>query len=170
MTPETKPNKGTSRGRRILLIASLGLNILVLFVVIGAAVGLQRHGGSPRSSSMDGPGAVYVRALEFDDKRALGREIRKAQRELKVNHKEDRVLIEDMASVLRSTPFDAEMLKSVRATLNEKSALRRQVAFDVWLSYVEEMSAEDREAYADRMLEVLEKGPRKYKKDKPPRD
>ena len=119
---------------------------------------------------MDGPGAVYVRALEFDDKRALGREIRKAQRELKVNHKEDRVLIEDMASVLRSTPFDVEMLKSVRATLNEKSALRRQVAFDVWLSYVEEMSAEDREAYADRMLEVLEKGPRKNKKDKPPRD
>ncbi|MEQ9695794.1 periplasmic heavy metal sensor [Shimia sp. SDUM112013] len=163
MSDKSGAEKRKGRGRRILLILSLGLNILVLCVVVGAFIGFHRHGGDRHHAATYGPGAVYIRALEFDDKRALGKEIRRSYREAGAGRAEDHALLTRLVAAVRADPFDPESLRAVRQDLDARTAGRRAAAFETWLAFVAEMPPEERSAYADRMQAIMDKGPERDK-------
>lgn len=163
VTVTEKPKNGR-RGRRILLIASLALNVVVVCVAIGAFVGIRNHDGPSMEAGRFS--AVYVRALEHEDRRAIGKHIRKAYRADRSDRQADRDRVVQMVAVLKADPLDATALRNVRQALDESAQRRRMVAFDVWLGYVEKMTNEQRTAYADRMQNVLEHRGHSHKRDK----
>ena len=82
---------------RLLLIGSLGLNLLVFGVVGGATIG--HFWGGERRTGPDHVGSPYARALDPQDRRALGKAIRQAYRAAEIDR--ERGLEMGLASAIR---------------------------------------------------------------------
>ncbi|SEO93233.1 Uncharacterized membrane protein [Salinihabitans flavidus] len=153
------------RGVRLVLIASLTLNLLVLGVVVGAYVKHWRHDGPPAHLSRLGP--PHIRALPGEARREIGQAIRKGYRD-----PDRRAAVGDiytrLAGVLAATPFDREAVRTVLSEHRAVLAEGRAQAEDIWLNRVAEMSAETRKAYAERVADEAEAGrtPYRHKADK----
>ena len=165
MTQETKGK--TRRWTRVLLIGSVALNVLIIGVVGGAAIAIKGDGDRPAPT--DRFGAAHIKALSFEDKRAVGRAIRKAYRSADVDHRADHNHYKEALAVLRSSPLDEAALTDLVNRLDMAGERRRALARDVFLAQIVSMSDAERAAYADRLEEVLERGP-KGKDGRPPKD
>lgn len=165
MTQETKGR--TRRWTRILLIGSVALNVLIIGVVGGAAIAIKGDGDRPAPT--DRFGAAHIKALSFEDKRAVGRAIRKAYRSAEIDHHADQANYKEALAVLRSTPFDETAMVELVTRLDMASEQRRELARDVFLAQILSMTDAERAAYADRLEEVLERGPR-GKDGRPPKN
>ncbi len=160
--PSPKPRRLT----RVLLIGSLTLNVLIIGVVGGAVISLRGHGDKGPVS--DRFGSPHIKALSFDDKRAVGRAIRSAYRKAEVDHRADHQQYNEALAVLRASPLDEAALRSLVMKLDQSGERRRRVARDVFLAQILLMSDVERAAYADRLQEVLERGPKDKKR--PPKE
>ena len=65
---------------------------------------------------------------------------------------------------LRADPFDVTRVRSVLDQQASASVTVQQAVQDAWLAEIASMDASERAAYADRLQEVLARGP-KHKKD-----
>ncbi|GAA6179341.1 MULTISPECIES: periplasmic heavy metal sensor [unclassified Shimia] len=156
MTQETMP-KGKKRGLlRGLLIGSLALNLLIVGLVGGAIFNF-KHAGGP-STTPDRFSAPFIRALSFEDKREVGRAIRKSYRNADIDRAADRLLYATALEQLRQSPFDVDALAATVAALDGASRLRRDLARDSFMAQVNAMSDTERAAYADRFEEALKRG------------
>ena len=157
--PDTTPKPGSGlRGwLRVVLFASLALNLVIVGVVAGA---LLRDGGpgGPRGPGRDG-------ALLSDDQRRAVRRAIVAAREN--NPAKGRWLpgYTEAIAILRAEQFDAAALEAVLIRQAEASRAYSDTGRAALLAAVAEMSAEDRAAYADRLEEAMarlrNRGPRK---------
>lgn len=150
---------------KILLISSLTLNVVIIGLVVGALYSFKRH---------DGPGiagdrftAPFVRALSFEDKRAVGRDIRRNFRSASVDRQADHARYLEALALLRQTPFDDVALKSTIIALDKAGIDRRALARESFLSRISEMSDAERAAYADRLEEELKHGHKSRNGKKP---
>lgn len=140
-----------------LLFVSLALNLLVVGIVVGA---MFQGGGKDRDGRPMGParsvlGEPFVRALEPSDRVALGREIIANRDQLSENRSVLRSRVERLLEQLREEEFDRE---AVSALLSEQRSLavnRQEVGEVLLLNRLEDMSVEERRAYADRLGESL---------------
>lgn len=137
---------------RGLLIGSVTLNLLIVGVVGGSLYGLKQHGGPTGSERF---GAPFVRALSFDDKRAVGRAVRQAFREAEVDRKADRELFDEALRQLRQTPFDPAALQVTAVAIDQASEARRGLGRAVFLARIADMDDATRRAYADRLEDIL---------------
>lgn len=160
--PTPKPRRLT----RALLIGSLALNLLIIGVVGGAVISLRGHGDKRPVS--DRFGSPYIKALTYDDKREVGRAIRSTYRKMDVDHRKDHILYQEVLTLLRASPADQEALGQVLIDLEFSGDVRRQLARTVFLGQIMSMSDTERFAYADRLEQVLERGPKDKKH--PPKD
>ena len=136
---------------------SLALNLLVVGIVVGA---MFQGGGKDRDGRPMGParsvlGEPFVRALEPSDRVALGREIIANRDQLSENRSVLRSRVERLLEQLREEEFDRE---AVSALLSEQRSLavnRQEVGEVLLLNRLEDMSVEERRAYADRLGESL---------------
>lgn len=149
-----------SRGMRVLLFASLALNLLVVSAVVGFLLvgpdGARR--GGPHG--MQDPALPYTRAFEEDERRALRRTLR---REIFAKRDEVRAVRESVLSgyrealvILRAEPFDAAALEAVLAAQAARSAEVRVRGQRLLSGYLEQMTPAERAAYADRLEAVVE--------------
>lgn len=163
--PETDDKKPKSRRlTKYLLIGSLALNLVIIGVVGGAVIGFKRDGGDHRPSQRFG--APHVMALSFEDRRAVGKAIRKAYRNADVDYHGAKSGYQQAVNLLRAVPFDPTEMTAVVADLDLANATRRQVARDTLMQQIKAMTEAERLAYADRLEAVLERGHdrRKHKK------
>ncbi|SIO57302.1 Uncharacterized membrane protein [Rhodovulum sp. ES.010] len=143
---------------RIALVASLALNLLVLGMIGGAMLG-HRHDG-PRGASF-GPGELgpYGRAFSAPDRDALRAALRAEAPRLRANREGVRAGFRDVLAALRAEPFDQARveaaLQAQQARLRDQMGLTRRLM----LERVAAMSPEERSAFADRLEEVLRRGP-----------
>ncbi|TCL10167.1 putative membrane protein [Shimia isoporae] len=158
--------KKQRRPLRGLLVASLAVNLLVLGVIGGAVLSHRGgHGG-------DGPGAKerfgtpYVQALSREDRRAVGRAIRQSYRDGGHTLMGDRALYLQTVEVLRSDAFDPVVLNDTLRDIDRSAEGRRDLARAKLVERISAMTPEERSAYADRLEEVLKRGPDKHKKGK----
>jgi uncharacterized membrane protein len=134
---------------RILLIASLGLNLLFVGLVVGAAL---RFGGP---DSMRPPprslGSALYRALPEDVRQEMRQHSRTGHdTRRKGGFKDVGVIV----ASLRAVPFDAEGLKTVLdRQLVQREAFHRSIQ-DKWFDQITSMSDEERASYADRLEKV----------------
>ncbi len=138
---------------RLLLIGSLGLNLLVFGVVGGATIG--HFWGGERRTGPDHVGSPYARALDPQDRRALGKAIRQAYRAAEIDREADRRGYERVIAVLRSAPLDRDLLLREVQAQATNGARRRDLAELAWLEKVVAMSDAQRADYADQLEETV---------------
>lgn len=155
MTDTPAPKR---RWMPIILVVSLALNLLVVGVVLGTVLRL-RGGEHAQMPPSFGP-ALY-QALPGSDRKALRGQLSGKRNKGSHRRKQD---FEALSAALQVVPFDpgaVEMLleQQAQATADLQAALHQQ-----WLTRVTAMSDEERQLYAQRLENVVQRGPRGHKK------
>jgi len=130
---------------RVLLIVSLGLNLLVVGLVGGAMLRFGPDGMRPPLRSV---GAAMYRELPRKDRRALWAGSSHAHGDRHARRKADALAV---SAAIRATPFDAAALAAVLDEQAERRLGFRQSMQSAWLARVAGMSGAERQAYADRL-------------------
>lgn len=160
MTPEQTPKAGGEtprmrRGLRVLLVVSVTLNLLI----VGLAVGMALSGGPAAHHGSRFP--AHVRALEHEDRRALGRAIRSAYREGRLGKRSEKRYEARLADLLEATPFDRVAVAALQREMKAAEMARFDAARQIWLDRVATMSDAERAAYAERLRVALTQKERK---------
>ena len=149
----------TPKKRRWLvpaLVISLALNLLVVGIVIGAIT----SGGKHRGGHDGGPargfiGEPFLRALPQEHRRALAEGLRENPVAMQETREALRERVQNLLTVLRSDPFDAE---TAARLLSEQRTLvvdRQKHGEGLLLERLSAMSADERSAYADKLEKAL---------------
>jgi uncharacterized membrane protein len=157
-TPISHPQDAGWAGRyrrlRIALIASLGVNLLVLGTVAGAVF----------LGPGDGPRRFEVRDIGFGPfDRALTREDRDALRQAFVDRagtmrdgwRQMRADLELFLTILRVEPFDPAALQAVAELQADRMQERFALGQDLLMQRIVAMTEAERLAFADRLEEAL---------------
>lgn len=142
------------RGVRILLFASLALNLLVAGLVVGAVVA-HRVGDSHRPPRIDQVGGPMTRALSQDDRRAIGKALREAYRDRRPARSEIRAEFDRVIAALQTSPYDPS---AVRDSLERQMTGVQEgarIGRELLLQRLESMTDDERAAYATRLREEL---------------
>ncbi len=146
---------------------SLGVNLLVVGVVAGAAYRFDGPHGGP-SGNMRNFGTPYIAALEKDRRREIFKQLRQTRTDAPMTREARRGLYDEAVDAIRAEPFDLDRVTAVLDKQRNASMGVQQAAQAAWLAEIAEMTAPARAAYADRLQEVLERDPRgKREKGKP---
>lgn len=143
MAEAEAPRSRPGRLWRIVLVASLALNLAVAGVVVGSAVSGRLGKGPPRNFDLGiGP---MARALEPQERRAIGRNMRqdRALRDLDLRGR-----VEEIAAVLRAEPFDPQALQALMDEQATKVAGLQARAQAALLEQIVAMTPERRRAFA----------------------
>lgn len=157
MSAERSDTAKTGRFRRILLVVSLGVNLLVIAAVAGAVLSGGPHGKEGRSGK-DGSysrNAIvpYISAFSRDDKRAMRTQMRAALPGRSDMRAQTRADHDAFLALVRAEPFDSAAALAVIerhvARSGEVQAVGRQLAIE----RISQMSQDERAAYAARFEE-----------------
>lgn len=148
--PKTRAKPG--RLWRIVLVCSLALNLAVAGLVIGSLAAGRLGDGPPRSFDL-GIGPV-ARALTQQERRHIGHSLR-----------QDRVLrgfdlhgrVSNMVVALKAEPFDPDLLRSLLADQNARTAEVQSKAQAAFLDVILGMAPDRRRAFADQLADELSK-------------
>lgn len=149
------PRSSMRPGLRILLFGSLALNLLVIGVVSGTVFSNARL-GPPRADGFVGP---ILQALNPADRRAIGLAMRREHRRAQPQQKS---IIEDFQPIitaLRAQTFDQDRL--ARALSQQQEMIKERMSFGqrLLVARLVNMSAQERNDFADRLIGELENGP-----------
>lgn len=148
------PTRGPRGDRltRIVLVASLALNLLVVGLAAGWAL---RHTDGPHPSRLDMAGGPLTRALSQEDRHEIGRQMRQAWRQVDGGRADMRASLDAMVADLRAVPFDpaqvAERMRQHRA----RFAVRFEMGQDILVTHLSNMTDAERRAYADRLEDKI---------------
>ena len=146
-----------------LLGVSLAANLLVVGMAAGAFWRVKDMGaGKMRGGNS---GAVYLRALDPEDRKAIFEELRS---ERDASRTADRGQRDMMLTALRADPFEVSKVEDILAQQLTQGRTARAAIESKWLEVVSQMTAADRATYADRLQEAFERRP--HKRSKPQAD
>ncbi|WP_420861024.1 periplasmic heavy metal sensor [Algirhabdus cladophorae] len=170
MTNDTSPNQPapkpkTRRWIKAALVVSLGLNLLVLGAVTGAV--LSGKGGKGSHVQLAPGFTGYLRALDGDQRRALGKQIRAQRDGARINRSQVRAAFEPVLTALRAEPFNTADFEAALATQAQTFRDRNQTLETAGRAglvvVLQDMSASDRMAFADRLEQAIQRGPKRNK-------
>lgn len=149
---------------KILLFASLALNLAVVGLVAGALLsGPRDRDRNPILRDLGfGP---FVSALPNADKRALTNALREQAGPFRENRRELRRSMEAILDALRQDPFDAEAFSALIEDQRRWILRRQDIGAEALVARISEMTPAERAAYADSLSERLRKRPPKPKRD-----
>jgi uncharacterized membrane protein len=152
---QTTPQK---KGRlwTVILVCSLALNLAVAGIVGGTLLSGRIGEGPPRSFDL-GVGPV-ANALERDERRAIGRELR---RNRVLRDLDPRGRAAEMLVVLQAEPFDREALRAIFAEQSNDLIRVQARAQDALLETIAAMTPERRAAFAAAVAEEMARGARR---------
>ncbi|MDK3019537.1 periplasmic heavy metal sensor [Pseudodonghicola flavimaris] len=136
---------------RVLLGASLALNLAVAGLAIGSAI---RFGGDrPDRARPPMPlGALMYRALPREDRDMLRQRDRMTREEHEARRKSEAA---ELDAALRAVPFDpAEVEAFVRRDAERRQNFDREMR-EAWMARIIGMSDAERANYADRLQQAL---------------
>lgn len=155
MSADPKPKR---RWMPIVLVVSLALNLLIVGMAAGTALRLK---DGDRAKAPPGFASALYRALPKEDRKAMREELSGLHKKGSKHRKQD---FQALSQALRAVPFDPAAVENllqqqVQSMADLQAALQTQ-----WLTRVTEMSDQERQAYADRLEDVVDRGPRGHKK------
>ncbi|WP_168797789.1 periplasmic heavy metal sensor [Aliishimia ponticola] len=149
---------------KLLLVASLGMNLLVAGLAVGTAWRFSKDGPSGKPP----PGLSLVAALEPSDRRAVLSKLREDRRADRSRTTAD---MRALLSALRAEDLDTQVLTDVLTSQAERGRLIQASIESAWLERVTAMTVQEREAYADRLESHLQRRkPDRKDGHKPKRD
>lgn len=153
-TGQTPAAPRSPRWMRIVLVASLALNLAGIGIVTGAVLGHSKRPPRPVAVNELGFGP-YTDALSSEDRRAL----RSAFVERAPDFRELRKLMkadfDRLLTILRSEPYDAAAAAEVISAQGERARRGFELGHDLLLERLQTMAPEERAAFADRLEEVI---------------
>ncbi|WP_170409217.1 periplasmic heavy metal sensor [Ruegeria atlantica] len=155
MSDSPKPK---NRWMSVLLVISLALNLLIVGVALGTAL---RVKGGDHAKSPPGFGSALYRALPKEERKAMRGELFDRHKKGASNRSQD---FAQLSTALRADPFDAAVVQALLDQQAKSMADLQNALQQEWLARVEAMSDEERLVYADRLEEVVKRGPRGHKK------
>lgn len=165
-TPDqTTHHARAPRWMKVLLVVSLSLNLLIVGAIGGAVLsgGGKWRGAGPGSPVAGGGGGAILRALDEEDKRGLRRAMamalvsdRQMRRALKAEQ-------QDLVDLLRSDDFTPAALETQLEEVQSRMVARFTLARSLLSQRLVEFDVDKREAYADRLEQLIEKRGRQQK-------
>ncbi|WP_171128189.1 MULTISPECIES: periplasmic heavy metal sensor [unclassified Ruegeria] len=147
---------------KVLLVASLAVNLLVVGVVVGTALRFSK--GDP-GRVPPGFGYGLYKALPKDDRKALRAQLGDARTLGSGRRQQD---FDALSAALQAVPFEPADVQVLLDQQAKASADLRETLHRLWLDQIEAMTDVERAAYAERLKEIARRGPKGKKgKDKP---
>ena len=140
------------------MIASLALNLLIVGVALGTVL---RVKGGDHVKSPPGFGSALYRALPKDERKALRGELFDQHKKGAKTRSQD---FAALSAALRTSPFDPAAVQVLLDQQAQSMADLQSALQQEWLARVTAMSDEERLVYAERLEEVIKRGPRGHKK------
>jgi uncharacterized membrane protein len=157
----TPAASATSRWLKVALVLSLALNLLVAGVILGAVLRHDRDGGRMdrrAEATRDFVRSPFLGALEPADRRAVGRDLMRAEGSIRENRADLRARFERLLAAIRTEPFDRAAVESILAEQRAAGARRLEIAEAAVLDRLAAMTPAARAAYADRLDRSLRRG------------
>lgn len=157
-----------TRWVRILLILSLGLNLLIL----GSVVGLVARGGPdgrmpPPARDITAP---YTRSFSPEDRKSLRKFLRDEYRGKTTRRSDIFQEYRQAIDLLRADPLDGERLEALLGEQVKRATSRLDAGQRALAQHLKAMSFEDRISYASRLEEEVNKlTKREGRKGQPPK-
>lgn len=145
-----QPQNASPRWVRVALVLSLGLNLAVLGIVIGAVM----SGMGPRAHSAmvrDLGFGAFTDALAPEDRSAMRAAFLGQPREIYLSRREMRAEFEELLSLLRAEPFDQVALTEALTRQNARSRARLVLGQNLLTERIAVMTPEARRGFADRL-------------------
>ncbi|TNJ41827.1 periplasmic heavy metal sensor [Phaeobacter sp. B1627] len=150
----TKSLSRTPRWLKLAFALSLGANLAVIGVVAGSALREPPHGGKryhkapPPPAAADAIGGVMFRSFDPDQQRML-RDLGEGEFDSVV----DRRIAELKAllDLIRQEPLDVARLRDRIAEQSSEIESFKSTLQDAWIGKLQQMSPEERAAFADRV-------------------
>ncbi len=144
---------------KILLFASLAVNLLVIGVVAGALLA----GPHDRDRTvLRGLGyAPFIRALPDKDRSALREALERDADSFSDNRAEIRARFEALLTALRVNPFEVSEVERLFAEQRDRILERQRLGQSALLERIVAMSPRERADYADALDRKLKRGSRK---------
>ena len=149
------PRSSMRPGLRILLFASLALNLMVAGLFLGA-VASGRVGDKPRMEFNLGP---FMRSLGEEDRRAIIADVRSQPEVRLLSPRQRRAELVEMVSLLRADDFDVEAMTALLSRQRDAGGRIVIAAHDALVRRLVEAGPEARSAFADRLEAELRRGP-----------
>lgn len=147
------------RRLRIALAVSVGLNLLVAGLAIGAAF----HGGPDRDKmSRDLGFGPFSEALDMNQRRALRDSLIEKSPEIRSAMQQRRADLSQLLAALRAEPFDVSRMQSALETMRQRLTTQLTLGQNALADVLIKMPTEQRLEFADR----LERGQRRGGKDR----
>lgn len=143
---------GSGRWMRLILVASLALNLLVVGAVGGVLI--MSGGKHPHHApGFDRAGGPMTRALSHEDRREIGRQMRAAYRDGRPGRTAQREALDGLITALRADPFERAVVQSRMSEMRNLMRDRLELGETLLLDRLEAMSPQERAEYADRLTE-----------------
>ena len=149
MDQHLKPRK-VWRG---ILVVSLALNLLFVGLIGGAYL---RGGGAP-SRGFDLQLGPLSEALSREDRRKIGDQIRRDIGRSGLSRRERRESFEALVSAVEAQPFDPEALTRLIEEQQSRSNTVRRTALGSFVGHLTEMTAEERQDFAQKLREGVKR-------------
>lgn len=167
MSDDLKQPEPTKRFRwgKLVLVLSLGLNLMVLGIVGGAVLGHDKpdRRSPPRVDILSfGP---YTAALSDEHREVLKKDLFGERNVLRETRKGLRDDIKGFVALLRVSPYDPVQAQVLIRAPSVRIASHVEMVQGELLALIATMDDAERAAYADRLEQEFKRGP-----GKPPRD
>ena len=163
MTQETAPaQERKPRWVWPVLFLSLAANLLVIGTIAGAMIA----GGSEKAGRPEGParsflGEPFLRSLEPEDRRALGREILANRVQLREGRAEIRKRADTLIETLSAEEFDRDAVSELLSEQRGFITSFQEFGEVLLLNRLEAMTLEERQGYAERLKNNLRRRSRR---------
>lgn len=154
MTDTPKPQK-KRKWLLPLLFVSLAINLLVAGIVVGWLASDTRKERAQQGPIRGVLGAPFVRALPDDARQAIRRDIERESGRIRESREALRERFQAFLTALRSDPFVPEDVARLLAEQRQVGISRQEFGEELLMRRLNEMSVEDRRAFADRLQRQL---------------
>lgn len=143
---------------KIVLVLSLGLNLLFLGLIGGAIL---RDGpqGRPMMVREVDFGSL-TEALARDDRETLRRSFQRAAPELRGQRRDVQSDLAELMAVLRAPEFQRDKVEALFARHSERASRRQELGQQLMLDLLVAMPPDDRAAFADRLENAMKRSRR----------
>lgn len=150
-------NEGTKTGRwrHILLVASLGLNLAVIGLVVGVVLNGGPRNAPPRFDLTAGP---LTRAMEGERRDALREALRDSDAFRRADRSEIRADMRAVLASLRAEQFDQSAFRAALTRQRQRLQAGQDAVLDAVLAQIDDMTPQERAGFADRLEDQLRRG------------
>ena len=138
---------------KILFGISLAINLLIVGAIGGAIL---RVGKGPMAKH-HASGFLYMRALNFEDKKSLRKELYKNKNTRKIGRAKEHSSYSSAVKILKKDPFDRKAFEELLDQQTKYSKSSQRSARLALVAQIAKMTKEERSIYSERLEDLVHK-------------